>query len=232
MGGRADLFSFPRNPTNVPSVIGRLTGILSDEDDGSLLVDVNGVGYEVVAPLGTRGRAKVDAQGRATLLVHTHVREDAFQLFGFATDADRFAFRTLIAVSSVGPKTAVGILSALPAHDLARAISRRELSTLTSVSGVGKKTAERLLLELKDKLPLSPGTEAGDADADAVSTRERAPTRVSAASQASGDLLAGALVKMGYKQVEADRAVALLGARVAEAELPTLLREALALLAK
>lgn len=228
MGGRADLFSFPRKPTNVPSVIGRLTGILSDEDDGSLLVDVNGVGYEVVAPLGTRGRAKVDAQGRATLLVHTHVREDAFQLFGFATDADRFAFRTLIAVSSVGPKTAVGILSALPAHDLARAISRRELSTLTSVSGVGKKTAERLLLELKDKLPLSPGTEAG---ADAA-TRERATAPLSAASQASGDLLAGALVKMGYKQVEADRAVALLGARVAEAELPTLLREALALLAK
>ncbi len=229
MGVRADLFSFVRNPTNVPFVIGRLTGILSDEDDGSLLVDVNGVGYEVVAPLGTRGRAKVDAQGRATLLVHTHVREDVLQLFGFATDADRFAFRTLIAVSSVGPKTAVGILSALPAHDLARAISRRELSTLTSVSGVGKKTAERLLLELKDKLPLSPGTEAGQGS---DLSRERGPTHVSAASQASGDLLAGALVKMGYKQVEADRAVALLGARVAEAELPTLLREALALLAK
>jgi len=204
-------------------VIGRLTGTLSDEDDGSLLVDVNGVGYEVIAPLGTRGRAKLDAQGRATLLVHTHVREDVLQLFGFATEADRFAFRTLIGVSSVGPKTAVGILSALPAHDLARAIARKELATLTSVSGVGKKTAERLLLELKDKLPLGPE----GAGPRAVSPE--APARV---PSAQGDLLAGALVKMGYKQVEADRAVALLGARVSEAELPALLREALALLAK
>ena len=122
MGARADLFSFPRKPTNVPSVIGRLTGILSDEDDGSLLVDVNGVGYEVVAPLGTRGRAKVDAQGRATLLVHTHVREDAFQLFGFATDADRFAFRTLIAVSSVGPKTATSACFRWTSNASARSI--------------------------------------------------------------------------------------------------------------
>lgn len=203
-------------------MIGRLTGTLSEEDDGSLLVDVNGVGYEVVAPLGTRGRAKTDDAGRATLLVHTHVREDVLQLFGFATESDRFAFRTLIAVSSVGPKTAVGILSALPAHDLARAIARKELSTLTAVSGVGKKTAERLLLELKDKLPLGP-------DTDVAPLAPAAPARV---ASAQGDLLAGALVKMGYKQGEADRAVALLGARVTEADLPTLLREALAVLAK
>ncbi|MFO0641663.1 MAG: Holliday junction branch migration protein RuvA [Polyangiaceae bacterium] len=203
-------------------MIGRLTGFLSEDDDGALLVDVGGVGYEVVAPLGTRGRAKTESDGRATLFVHTHVREDALQLFGFATEVDRFAFRTLIGVSSVGPKTAVGILSALPAHDLARAIARKELATLTAVSGVGKKTAERLLLELKDKLPQGPG--AGPA-APATSSPARP-------SSAQGDLLSGALVKMGYKQVEADRTVALLGSRLTEADLPTLLREALALLAK
>lgn len=202
-------------------MIGRLTGTVTEEDDGSLLVEVGGVGYEVIAPLGSRGRAKADGEGRMTLFVHTHVREDVLQLYGFATEADRTAFRTLIGVSSVGPKSAVGILSALPAHELARAIANKELTTLTSVSGVGKKTAERLLLELKDKLPLGP--ELG------LSPRANAPSR---APSAQGDLLSGALTKMGYKQVEADRAVALLGARLTEADLPTLLREALAVLAK
>ncbi len=203
-------------------MIGRLCGIVTEEEDGSLLVDVSGVGYEVIAPLGTRGRARTDTEGRQTLLVHTHVREDALQLFGFATEADRFAFRTLIGVSSIGPKSAVGILSALPAHELARAIAAKEITTLTSVSGVGKKTAERLLLELKDKLPLGP--ESGPPSV-------RAPAaRVSSSPKA--ELLTGALTKMGYKPAEAERAVALLGARVDAAELPVLIREALAVLAK
>ncbi len=205
-------------------MIGRLTGIVTEEDDGSLLVDVGGVGYEVTAPLGTRGRAKVDAEGRMTLLVHTHVREDALHLFGFATESDRVAFRTLIGISSIGPKSAVGILSALPAYDLARAIARKEIATLTSVSGVGKKTAERLLLELKDKLPLGPEHPGGPA----VSI----PARSSSGGGGQGDLLSGALTKMGYKQAEADRAVALLGSRLVEADFPTLMREALAVLAK
>lgn len=208
-------------------MIGRLTGTVTEEDDGSLLVDVGGVGYEVIAPLGTRGRAKSDAEGRTVLFVHTHVREDVFQLFAFANEADRTAFRTLIGVSSVGPKTAVGILSALPAHDLARAIAHKELSTLTSVSGVGKKTAERLLLELKDKLPMTPE---GAGAARATAASPRAPS----GDGSPRDLLSGALTKMGYKPIEAERAITLLGPRLAEgtADLPTLLREALALLAK
>ena len=208
-------------------MIARLTGLLVEELDGSLLVDVGGVGYEITAPLGTRGRARLDADGRGTLLVHTHVREDALQLFGFATDADRAAFRVLIGVASVGPRTAISILSALPAPELARAIARKELNTLTSIPGVGKKTAERLLLELKDKLPEGPLGPGGPA-------RPRGePLGVPASSPASkGDLLFGALTKMGYKAGEAERAVAALGSRVEEAELPARLREALALLAK
>ncbi|HRG97703.1 MAG TPA: Holliday junction branch migration protein RuvA [Polyangiaceae bacterium] len=207
-------------------MIARLTGLLVEELDGSLLVDVGGVGYEVTAPLGTRGRVRLDAEGRGTLLVHTHVREDVLQLFGFATEADRAAFRVLIGVASVGPRTAVSILSALPAPELARAIARKELTTLTSIPGVGKKTAERLLLELKDKLPegpLGPG----------VLARAREPASPTGGGPAAkGDLLFGALTKMGYKAGEAERAVAALGSRVDEAELPALLREALALLAK
>jgi Holliday junction DNA helicase RuvA len=135
-------------------MIGRLTGKVTEEDDGGIVVDVNGVGYEVIVPLGTIGRSKPDAEGRITLFIHTHVREDALTLFGFASDGDRVAFRTLIGVSNVGPKTAVAVLSALPAHELGQAIARKELGKLTSISGVGKKTAERLLLELKDKLPV------------------------------------------------------------------------------
>ena len=109
-------------------MIGRLTGHVTQEDDGNVVVDVNGVGYELVVPLGTIGRAKADGEGRSTLFVHTHVREDVFSLFGFATEGDRLAFRTLIGVSSVGPKTAIAVLSALPAPDLGQAIARKELS--------------------------------------------------------------------------------------------------------
>src|SRR4051812_41719362 len=111
-------------------MIGRLTGRVTQEDDGNAVVDVGGVGYEVVVPLGTIGRAATTEDGRVTLFVHTHVREDVFSLFGFASDADRLAFRTLIAVSSVGPKTAIQVLSALPAPDLGRAIARKELGKL------------------------------------------------------------------------------------------------------
>jgi holliday junction DNA helicase RuvA len=133
-------------------MIGRLTGKVTEEDDGGIVVDVNGVGYEVIVPLGTIGRCKPDDEGRVTLFVHTHVREDALTLFGFASDGDRVAFRTLIGVSNVGPKTAIHVLSALPAHELGQAIARKELGKLTSISGVGKKTAERLLIELKNRL--------------------------------------------------------------------------------
>src|SRR5258706_12602218 len=124
-------------------MIGRLTGFPLADEDGALVVDVRGVGYEIAAPLGTAGRAAKDAEGRITVYVHTHVREDALMLFGFATETERHAFRTLIGVSNVGPKTALAVLSALPSADLARAIAAKDVPRLTAISGVGKKTAER-----------------------------------------------------------------------------------------
>ena len=206
-------------------MIGRLTGKVTQEDDGNVVIDVNGVGYELVVPLGTIGRATVDADGRSTLYVHTHVREDIFSLFGFASEGDRVAFRTLIGVSSVGPKTAIAVLSALPAPDLGQAIARKELGKLTSITGIGKKTAERLLLELKDKVAiLEAAGPRGTAAANA------AP--VSAAPSSTGDLLARALVNMGYRQGEADRAIEQLGGKLGELPLPELLKEALAVLSK
>ena len=206
-------------------MIGRLTGKVTQEDDGNVVIDVNGVGYELVVPLGTIGRAPVDADGRSTLYVHTHVREDIFSLFGFASEGDRVAFRTLIGVSSVGPKTAIAVLSALPAPDLGQAIARKELGKLTSITGIGKKTAERLLLELKDKVAiLEAAGPRGSAAANA------AP--VSLAPSSTGDLLARALVNMGYRQGEADRAIEQLGGKLGELPLPELLKEALAVLSK
>lgn len=200
-------------------MIGRLTGRVIEDDDGTTVLDVNGVGYEVVVPIGTLGRARADAEGRVTLFVHTHVREDTFSLFGFASDGDRLAFRTLIGVSSVGPKTAIAVLSALPAPDLGRAIARKELGKLTSISGIGKKTAERLLLELKDKLPV---LEAGGEPAPLAAAK--------APASSSGDLLTRALVNMGYRPAEAERAAKELEDR--DLPLPDLLKEALAILSK
>ena len=209
-------------------MIGRLTGKVTEEDDGTIVVDVNGVGYEVIVPLGTLGRARPDAEGRTTLFVHTHVREEALTLFGFASDGDRVAFRTLIGVSNVGPKTAVAVLSALPAHELAAAIARKELSKLTAISGVGKKTAERLLLELKDKLPILEGSAPRPQPGAGPAVHAVTPP----ASPQTADLLARALVNMGYRAGEADRAVESLGDKVSELPLPDLIKEALAVLAK
>ncbi len=203
-------------------MIGRLTGkVIAQEVDGGIVLDVGGVGYELAAPLGTLGRARSDDAGRVTLWVHTHVREDALALFGFADEGERGAFRALIGVSNVGPKIAVAVLGALPAADLARAIARRDLSALTSISGIGKKIAERLLLELRDKLPMVP-LPTSPAGTGPVGPRSAGDDE---------DRLRTSLTGMGFRPAEADRVIATLGERV-HAPLPELLREALALLAK
>jgi Holliday junction DNA helicase RuvA len=205
-------------------MIGRLTGrVIAQEADGAAVVDVGGVGYELIIPLGTVGRAEETGDGRATFFVHTHAREDALQLFGFASEADRLAFRTLIGVSSVGPKTAIAVLSALPGPDLARAIAAKDLGKLTRISGIGKKTAERLILELRDKLPVT-----GPATPPAQPGKPATPH-----AGRPEELLLGALTNMGYRPAEAERARAQLEGRIAEgAALSELIREALAVLAK
>lgn len=201
-------------------MIGRLTGKIADDAaDGTLVLEVAGVGYEVIAPLGTAGRAAPDDAGAVTLFIHTHAREDALLLYGFASRDERAAFKQLIGVSNIGPKIAISILGALPVAELAAAISREETARLTKVPGVGKKTAERIVLELKDKLLVTPGAPVA------------APPPKAAPRGAKGELLHGALTRMGYRPGEADRAVTALGARVDEAPLADLVREALAVLA-
>ena len=206
-------------------MIGRLHGIVLEDAEGALVVDVNGVGYELFAPVGTAGRAIRDGEGRSTFFVHTHVREDAFTLFGFAHEAERLAFRTLIGISNVGPKTALAVLSALPATELAQAIAAKDVLRLTGIPGVGKKTAERLVLELRDKLQAFP------AGRDEFDTE--APTlRGAVAHKKNADLLISALTRMGYRSTEAERAITALGDQVRQAPLPELVKEALVILAK
>jgi holliday junction DNA helicase RuvA len=219
-------------------MIGRLTGkVIQDEDDFVLVVDVAGVGYDVHAPLGTAGRAKKTGDA-ITLFVHTHVREDALLLYGFANSEDRAAFRALLSVANIGPKSAISILSVLPAGELAAAIAAQEVKTLTSISGVGKKTAERILLaisgvgkktaerillELEGKIaPSLGGTK--------TAARPQQPKGPALEGQALA--LHGALVNLGYKPVEAERAVTTLGDIEAETDLSSLLRRALASLTK
>ena len=132
-------------------MIGRLVGRVVADDGGVLVVDVNGVGYEVTVPLGTLGRAPLDDDGRVTLVVHTHVREDAFTLFAFASEADRATFRVLLGVTNVGPKLALAVLGALPPPELATVLARADVKALSTIPGIGKKTAEKILFELKDK---------------------------------------------------------------------------------
>jgi Holliday junction DNA helicase RuvA len=202
-------------------VIGRLVGLVVDQgDDGVVTLDVGGVGYEVTVPLGAIGRARHDELGRATLHVHTVVREDAFLLYGFASLEERAAFRTLLTISNVGPKIGVAILSALSPEELSQVVSRRELSRLVAIGGVGKKTAERLLLELKDKLHVGRGP-----------ALAHAPSAPSApAGNAKLELLRGALANMGWKPHEVERAVEAVHAHAPNAELADLVREALAVL--
>jgi holliday junction DNA helicase RuvA len=204
-------------------MIGRLTGkVVAQEGEGAVVVDVGGVGYEVLVPLGTVGRAISDDGERCTFYVHTHAREDALTLFGFATEADRLTFRTLIGLSNVGPKTALAVLSALPAEELARAIAAKDLGKLTGIPGIGKKTAERLVLELRDRL----------AKPAAVAARIGVASTRDAPAARAKELLLGALTRMGYRPAEAERAIMVLGARVDVEPLADLVREALSLLAK
>ncbi len=201
-------------------MIGRLTGKVVGQEADTVVLDVGGVGYELAVPLGTLGRARTD-DGRVTLWVHTHVREDALALFGFADEAERAAFRALLGVSNVGPKIAVAVLGALPAPELGRAVARGDLAAFKGVSGVGKKIAERLLLELRDKLPVGAPSAAGTPG-----------SRPGGAAQGE-DRLRATLTGMGFRPAEADRAIATLGQRAnQEAAFELLLREALALLAK
>jgi Holliday junction DNA helicase RuvA len=168
-------------------MIGRITGTLAEKSPPHLLIDVNGVGYEVDVPMSSFYNLPALGE-RVTLLTHFVVREDAQVLFGFLTHDERATFRLLVKISGVGPRTALSILSGLSVNELAQAVSLQEAGRLVKVPGIGKKTAERLLLELKGKL------------GDAIS----APASVASGQQ--GDILQ-ALLALGYSDREAAAAL-------------------------
>ena len=164
-------------------MIGKLTGTLGDKNPPQVLVDCNGVGYEVQVPMSTF--YNLPAKGAAvSLLTHLVVREDAQILYGFETSTEREAFRQLIKISGVGPRTALSVLSGMSVGELAQAVTLQEGARLIKVPGIGKKTAERLLLELKGKL----GADLG--------------TVVNPATDNQADILQ-ALVALGYSDKEA-----------------------------
>ena len=132
-------------------MIAHLRGKLAQKDPARVIVDVNGVGYEVFVPLTTFS-ALPDTGSEVSIDIHTHVREDLIALYGFSTRRERTIFEKLMTISGIGPKLAVTILSGGSVEDLVTAIKRSDLPRLTAIPGVGKKTAERIVLELKDKL--------------------------------------------------------------------------------
>jgi Holliday junction DNA helicase RuvA len=191
-------------------MIGRITGIILEKHPPQVLVDVQGVAYELDVPMSTF--YNLPANGvRITLHTHLIVRADAHLLFGFASDAERQAFRQLLKISGIGARTALAVLSGMSVDELQHAVVARDAARLIKVPGIGRKTAERLLLELRDKLQ----TSAGAAVAGAVQS-------------AHGDAL-NALLSLGYGEKEASAALAQLAPDLNIAES---IRQALRLLSK
>ena len=179
-------------------MIGRLTGTLSDKNPPQVIVDCGGVGYEVQVPMSTFYNLPAEGQ-KVTLLTHFVVREDAQILYGFGSVAERAAFRELIKISGVGPRTALSVLSGMSVAELAQAVTLQEAGRLVKVPGIGKKTAERLLLELKGKL----GADIGPA--------------TTASNDAQADILQ-ALLALGYSDKEAALALKALPGEVGVSE--------------
>jgi holliday junction DNA helicase RuvA len=193
-------------------VIGRIRGELVEKNFPQVIVSCAGVGYEVDVPMSTFYPLPRTGE-EVTLLTHLVVREDAHLLFGFLTAAERTAFRQLLKISGVGPKVALSVLSGMSVDDLSAAVAAEDAGRLTRVPGIGKKTAERLVLELRDKLPKAiPAARAGAADGSAE----------------SADVV-NALMGLGYNEREAHAAVKQLPA---DLQIADAIRQALKHLAK
>jgi Holliday junction DNA helicase RuvA len=203
-------------------MIAYLSGKLLEKEANLIIVDVGGVGYEVIIPLSTfydLGEPGEDV----SLRIYTHVREDVFQLFGFKTVRERELFLLLISVSGIGPKSAITALSGMSADEIISAIRQNNLARLNSIPGVGKKTAERLVIELRDKI----------GKLSAVSVEER---RAEGIPQTSGDDVyddaISALVNLGYQRNAAEKALKQAMQEGTEMSVQKLLRRSLQLLAK
>ena len=174
-------------------MIAHLRGTLLDKHPNRVVIDVAGVGYDVQVPLSTfYGLGEPGTS--VTLRIHTHVREDVLALFGFSTTLEQDLFERLIAISGIGPKLALAVLSGIEPADLIRAIRTQDVPRLTKIPGIGKKTAERIGLELKDRLPA------------AVTAAGPAPPAESREDQFRDDLLS-ALINLGYQQAAADKVI-------------------------
>jgi len=200
-------------------VIAQLRGRILEKHPNRVTVDVNGVGYEVFVPLSTF-YVVGEAGAEVTLRTHTHVREDALALFGFATALEQELFERLIGISGIGPKVALAVLSGIEPLELIRAIERGDIARLTAIPGVGKKTAERIVLELKDRLP-RPQVAAAALGVDAAA----------APSDVRDDVLS-ALVNLGYHRPLAEKAVASAITSVPDGGFERTLKQALRELAK
>jgi Holliday junction DNA helicase RuvA len=196
-------------------VIAHLAGRVLRKSPQEVVVDVGGVGYRVTIPLSTFYRLGGEGEP-AALRVHTHVREETIALFGFLTTAEHELFEKLIGVAGVGPKLAVNILSGIESDDLVEALRAGDLARLTRIPGVGRKTAERLVLELKEKMPAG------------------APAKYAPPADGSADRedVLSALVHLGYSRAEAERAVERASREGGERRFEDLLRHALRALSR
>lgn len=200
-------------------MIARLTGRLINKQPNSIILDVNGVGYELMVPLSTFYELG-EAGSVVSLNVHTHVREDALQLFGFATELEKRLFQLLIGVSGIGPKLAITILSGLGTEDLIQAIRLGDLARLSGIPGIGRKTAERMVVELKDKVSTLSGEQPGP------------PAGVAQSGAGMRDDCISALVNLGYVKSAAEKAVGSVVKDNPEADFTTVLKLSLRLMAK
>lgn len=193
-------------------MIAHLRGRVLEKHPNRLIVDVAGVGYDVQVPLSTFYTSG-DPGAEITLRVHTHVREDALALYGFATPLELTMFERLIAVNGIGPKLALAVLSGIDAHDLVAAIERNDVARLVVIPGVGKKTAERICVELRDRLPKGLERTTGE------------PAKASAS--AMRDDVVSALVNLGYHRQTIDKVLDPLSTSDREQRFEDVLRAAL-----
>jgi Holliday junction DNA helicase RuvA len=195
-------------------VIAHLSGALLDKQVQRLVIDVGGVGYEVFVPLSTF-YGLPDPGSRVALRIHTHVRDSAIQLFGFATALEMALFERLISVSGIGPKVALAVLSGIEPADFVRAVRQADLGRLTRIPGVGRKTAERIVVELKDRLP-----DTGDGVAPAADE-----------SDGLREDVLSALANLGYQRTAAEAALTRILRDQEARDFQTVLRQVLKALA-
>ncbi len=194
-------------------MIAHLKGQLIQKSPVSLVVDVQGVGYEVFIPL-TVYYELPECGTTVSLYIHTRIREDSLKLFGFIKEADKQMFELLIRISKVGPKIALAFLSGMTAQDLTQAVFNDDISTLSAIPGVGRKTAERLALELKDKLL-------------ELNLQPEAATASNTPGNGLKDDAVSALVNLGYKKAQAEQALRKVWRDEAKPSLEELIRDSL-----